>query len=127
MDQILINNANQVMTIVPAGVALRSVTGAVGTLQLSSSESAADIIILSGVVVGIVIVQIATPSVPSQVVGTINQSGLAPGWTKIVRNASNGPLSISGPIGAPIVLAAGLSQMFISLDGLSILAANAPI
>ena len=129
MEQVAINNASQVMPTIPAGVALRDVTG-FGIKTLSTSEGAADIIMLSGVVAAAgVIVVVPTPSVPNQVIGTFPAAGgLAAGWTKIFRNNTTGPgtLQISGPLGAPLAaLAQCQSQMVWSPDGLTVFAANA--
>ena len=128
MEQLLINNANQVFPIIPAGPALRDVSGA-ANVSLSSSEAASDIILLSGVLTGNIVVTVPAPQVPAQVNGSTGSVGLGAGWIKIFRNNTTGAftLSIQGPTGAPIVLPQGESQLIWSPDGQSAFPANTAI
>ena len=130
MEQVSIGGANQVFAPIPAGFATRSVAGAVD-VALTSSESAADIIEVTGALTGDIHVIVATPLFP-QVVGTTQTSpptlpSTINSWVKIFRNATTGvhTVTVIGPGGTGIAVTQGDSQVLYSKDGVNVLAGGA--
>lgn len=122
MEQVLINNANAVSQTIPAGVALRDISGAVG-VSLTAGEAQADIVVLSGTITAAVLVTVPAPPVPTQMIGTTGTSGgLSSGWWKIFRNNVVGAfaVTVSGSSGAGgVTVPINTSMVIWSPDGVT--------
>lgn len=120
MEQVFGNGSNQSFQTLPAGFAARVVAGGVD-VNLTSSEGAADLIELTGLLTGNIRVTIPTPLI-TQIIGTSGGADFKVGlsWMKLIRNSTTGSFTVTvvGPAGGSgIVLTQGEAQWLYSRDG----------
>lgn len=120
MEQVIIGGSNQVFPPIPAGPAVQSVAGA-ANVTLATNVGASDIIELTGVLTGNIVVTLPVPLSP-QVVGTTGPFSLVTSWIKIVRNNTTGPftLTVKGPGGVGVAVTQGASTLLFSEDGANV-------